>query len=108
MILLYWYGSGQPYSSLGTKERIMILIFLVTPLWFPLEGMLKNKLYTFKWSSLLCCLYFTHGVMEAWANVAARNLAIAELLLSIGWFIFAIAWIKEYRKKLQPSTENID
>ncbi|VAW77378.1 hypothetical protein MNBD_GAMMA12-3651 [hydrothermal vent metagenome] len=100
IILLYWYGSGQPYSTLEIKERIMVLIFLALPLWFPLQGMIQNKLYTFKWSSLLCCLYFTHGVMEAWANPAARSLALSELTLSIIWFIFAIAWIKEYRKSL--------
>jgi len=106
--LLYWYGSGQPYSTLDSKARIMLLIFLVTPLWFPLQGMLKNKLYTFKWSSLLCCLYFTHGIMESWANPDARNLALAELTLSIVWFIFTIAWIKEYRKKLSVSPESSD
>jgi len=106
IILLYWYGSGQPYSSLEIKQRIMILIFLITPLWFPFQGMIKNKLYTFKWSSLLCCLYFTHGVVEAWANPVARDLAIAELALSIGWFIFAIAWIKEYRQKLESSKKS--
>ncbi len=100
IILLYWYGSGQPYSSLEIKERLMVLIFLALPLWFPLQGMIQNKLYTFKWSSLLCCLYFTHGVMESWANAAARPLALSELIFSILWFIFTIAWIKQYRKNL--------
>ncbi len=108
LILLFWYGSGQPYSTLVVKQRIMILIFLITPLWIPLRGVIKNKLYTFKWSSLLCCLYFTHGAVEAWANPAARNLALAELMLSIGWFIFAIAWIKQYRTKLASSTKSVD
>lgn len=99
-ILLYWYSVGQPYSPSPFKERSLFMILLIVPLLVPLHGMLKNNLYTYKWASMLCCLYFVHGVMESWANPAARWLAIIELTLSLCWFIFSIAWIKAHRTEI--------
>jgi len=98
-ILLFWYIAGYPYSSLPLKERIMVLVFLIIPLWFCIQGMIRNKLYTYKWSTLLVCLYFIHGVMESWANPAAQWLALTELALSLGWFVFSIMWVRSYREQ---------
>jgi len=103
LILLYWYSVGQPYSPSSLKERSLFMILLVVPLLVPLHGMLKNNLHTYKWASMLCCLYFVHGVMESWANPAARWLAISELTLSLSWFVFSIAWIKVHRAEITHS-----
>ena len=43
------------------------------------------------WGAVAALLYFSHGVMEAWANPAARLLALAETALSI-WLIVAYGW----------------
>ena len=43
------------------------------------------------WGAVAALLYFCHGVMEAWANPAARSLALAETALSI-WLIIAYGW----------------
>ncbi|MEY4506831.1 MAG: hypothetical protein RL297_1409 [Pseudomonadota bacterium] len=36
----------------------------VIPLTIPLAGLLKNRLYTYRWVSLLIWLYFTEGVIR--------------------------------------------
>ena len=37
----------------------------VIPLCFPLAGLLRNRMYTYRWVSLLVWLYFTEGVVRA-------------------------------------------
>ena len=43
------------------------------------------------WGAVAALLYFSHGVMEAWADPIARPLALAESALSI-WLIVASSW----------------
>jgi uncharacterized membrane protein len=37
----------------------------VVPLVFPLAGLLRNRMYTYRWVSLLVWLYFTEAVVRA-------------------------------------------
>ena len=59
------------------------------PLAVPLAGLLKNRMYTYRWVSLLVWLYFTEGVVRAWsdATAAGRLLAWVEILLCLGLFV---------------------
>ncbi len=41
------------------------LAFKVLPLVIPLAGLLKHRLYTYRWVSLLVWLYFTEGIVRA-------------------------------------------
>ncbi|MFM8345640.1 MAG: DUF2069 domain-containing protein, partial [Betaproteobacteria bacterium] len=41
------------------------LVLKVIPLLFPLVGLLKHRMYTHRWVSLLVWLYFTEGVVRA-------------------------------------------
>lgn len=41
------------------------LAFKVLPLVWPLAGLLKHRLYTYRWVSLLVWLYFTEGIVRA-------------------------------------------
>ncbi len=41
------------------------LAFKVLPLAIPLAGLLKHRLYTYRWVSLLVWLYFTEGIVRA-------------------------------------------
>jgi uncharacterized membrane protein len=58
------------------------------PLCFPLAGLLKNKMYTYRWVSLMVWLYFTEGVVRAYSDRAPSNyLAMVEVLLCLILFI---------------------
>ncbi|WP_431276790.1 DUF2069 domain-containing protein [Variovorax ureilyticus] len=63
------------------------------PLAVPLAGLLKNRMYTYRWVSLLVWLYFTEGVVRAWSdtNGVSRVLALVQVVLSLALFI-ACAW----------------
>src|ERR1700754_2276916 len=41
------------------------LALKVLPLLLPLPGLLKNRMYTYRWLSLLLWLYFAEGVVRA-------------------------------------------
>ena len=63
------------------------LALKVLPLCIPLAGVLKNRMYTYRWVSLMVWLYFTEGVVRAWSDKAPSAwFALAEVLLCLGLF----------------------
>jgi uncharacterized membrane protein len=64
------------------------LALKVLPLCIPLAGLLKNRMYTYRWVSLLVWLYFTEGVVRAWSDRAPSSYyAMVEVVLCIGLFV---------------------
>ena len=71
-----WLAPVRPGGSL--------LALKVLPLCLPLIGLLKNRMYTYRWVSLLVWLYFTEGVVRAWSDPAPGNwLAGLEIVLCL-------------------------
>jgi uncharacterized membrane protein len=63
------------------------LVLKVLPLCIPLAGLLKNRMYTYRWVSLLVWLYFTEGVVRAAGDRAPSSwLAMLEVLLCLTLF----------------------
>jgi uncharacterized membrane protein len=59
----------------------------VLPLCIPLAGILRNRMYTYRWVSLMVWLYFTEGVVRAWSDPAPSSwLALAEIALCLVLF----------------------
>ena len=56
------------------------LAFKVLPLLIPLAGLLKHRLYTYRWVSLLVWLYFTEGIVRATGLPSGAALGTGELL----------------------------
>jgi uncharacterized membrane protein len=61
----------------------------VLPLLFPLSGLLKNRLYTYRWVSLLVWLYFAEGVVRATSDIAPRSATLAALQVALCLVLFA-------------------
>lgn len=63
------------------------LALKVLPLCLPLAGLLKNRMYTYRWVSLLVWLYFTEGTVRAYSDKAPGNyLAMVEVFLCLTLF----------------------
>jgi len=63
------------------------LALKVLPLCLPLAGLLKNRMYTYRWVSLLVWLYFAEGVVRAWGDRPPGNwLALVQVALCIVLF----------------------
>lgn len=64
------------------------LVLKVLPLCIPLAGLLKKRLYTYRWVSLLVWLYFTEGVVRAYSDKApSAYLAMVEVALCLTLFV---------------------
>lgn len=95
-LLVLWYGAIDP--PVHTLSLIVTVIFIALLL-LPAKGLLGNNPKVYMWSSYLILIYFSHAIIESWANNEFRLYAIAELLLSCGYFVFATMCHREYRKK---------
>ena len=64
-----------------------LLALKILPLILPLAGVLKNRMYTYRWLSLLVWLYFTEGAVRAWSDKPPSNyLAMIEIVLCLVLF----------------------
>jgi uncharacterized membrane protein len=71
------------------------LALKVLPLCLPLAGLLKNRMYTYRWLSLMLWLYFTEGVVRATSEpVPGAWLATIEVLLSLALFAACVLHIR--------------
>lgn len=71
------------------------LALKVLPLCLPLAGLLKNRMYTYRWVSLMVWLYFTEGVVRAWSDRSPGNwLAGLEVLLCLILFVACTVHIR--------------
>ena len=81
-------------------------VIKVLPLCIPLAGLLKNRMYTYRWVSMLVWLYFTEGVMRAWGDAWPSNgLAGLQILLCTTLFV-ACALHVRFRFKAAKATGN--
>jgi uncharacterized membrane protein len=76
------------------------------PLFFPLAGLLRFRLYTYRWTSLLVWLYMLEGLTRVASDPApARWLALAEIILSLLLFAACVAQIRLRLARKQPSLD---
>jgi uncharacterized membrane protein len=65
------------------------------PLCIPLAGLLRKRMYTYRWVSLVVWLYFIEGVVRAWGDKAPGNyLALAEIALCMLLFVAVVLHIR--------------
>jgi uncharacterized membrane protein len=71
------------------------LALKVLPLLVPLPGLLRNRMYTYRWVSLMVWLYFTEGVVRATSD-RGRGVpfAIIEVLLCLLLFAACAAHVR--------------
>jgi uncharacterized membrane protein len=64
------------------------LVLKALPLTLPLAGLMKNRMYTYRWVSLLVWIYFTEGVVRATSDRGPSvPLAIIEVVLCLALFV---------------------
>lgn len=64
------------------------LALKVLPLCLPLAGLLKNRMYTYRWLSLLVWLYILEGLVRATSGEPARVVALAVAEIALGLILF--------------------
>jgi len=94
-LCLLWESILAPIKPGGS-----LLMLKALPLLVPLFGILRGRLYTYQWTSLMVLAYFCEGVVRAWSERGAgRALALAEIALSIILFASAILYVWTSRRQ---------
>ncbi len=78
------------------------LALKVLPLCLPLAGFLKNRLYTYRWVSLLVWMYFAEGTVRAYSDRPPGNtLALVEVALCLTLFLACALHVRLRLKSLK-------
>ena len=71
------------------------LVLKVLPLLAPLFGILRRKLYTYQWASMLILAYFTEGVVRGYTEAGLPAVvARVEIALSLLFFLSVVAYVR--------------
>ena len=101
MLGLGWELAWAPLRPGGSTLALKVL-----PLCIPLAGLLKNRMYTYRWLSLMVWIYFTEGVVRAFSDKAPGNaLALLEVVLCIVLFVACVLHVRlrqRYAKAANP------
>ena len=81
------------------------LAIKVVPLALCVLGLLRHRMYTFRWLSLLVWLYFMEGVVRATTEQGwSRGLALAEIALCLLLFAASALYVRRrLRRAAQPA-----
>ena len=67
----------------------------VLPLAIPIAGLLKHRMYTYRWLSLVIWLYFIEGVVRAWSDPPPGNrLALIQIALCLAAFAACVLHVR--------------
>jgi uncharacterized membrane protein len=102
--LLAWEIVVAPLHPGGS-----LLALKALPLLLPLRGVLKRDLYTLQWSSMVILVYLVEGIVRAWSDRAelSRMMALGETLLVAAYFLFALLYLRPYKKQAQKLAKEL-
>ena len=94
-LTLLWDWAFAPLHT----GRVLLLIKLL-PLLLPLRGILRGRVYTYQYCSMLILAYFCESVMR-WFDPTplSRALAGVETMLSAAFFVCCLLYLKQFKKK---------
>jgi uncharacterized membrane protein len=88
--LLYW---------MDHPLRFYLALALALPLLVPLQGLYRDRRYTFKWVGFLTLLYFSIGISEWFANPELKFYALLCIVFSVALFLSSIYYSSYQRFK---------
>ena len=102
--LLSWEIAVAPLHPGGS-----LLALKALPLLLPLRGVIKRDLYTLQWSSMVILIYFVEGAVRAWSDRSeiSRLMALGEVLLVCSYFVFALLYLRPYKKQAQKLAKEL-
>lgn len=82
-----WLAPVRPGGSL--------LVIKILPLLVPLFGILRGKIYTYQWTSMLILAYLAEGAVRAWSDRGlSAHLALVEVALALICFAGCVAYVR--------------
>ena len=83
------------------------LAIKVLPLLLPLPGLLKNRMYTYRWVAMFVWLYFVEGVVRASGDRPPGNrLALLQIALRLVLFAACTLHVRLRQRSAQRAAAN--
>ncbi|MBS4097356.1 MAG: DUF2069 domain-containing protein [Sulfuricella sp.] len=90
VLCIAWEGWLAPVRPGGSAVVLKAL-----PLLLPWFGIVRGKVYTYQWSSMLILLYFAEGMTRAFTDHGlAAWLAGGEMVLALLFYFCAIFYVR--------------
>lgn len=89
-VAVWYFLVSPPKHTYSIILSVTYLLALLTPAY----GLIKKSYRVYVWSSYIILIYFMHAIIETWSNADEKMLAIAELILSIAFFMSATVCAK--------------
>jgi uncharacterized membrane protein len=71
------------------------MVLKALPLLAPLFGILRGRIYTYRWASMLMVVYFIEGCVRAYADTGVSALlAAVEVVLSLVFIAAAGTYVR--------------
>jgi uncharacterized membrane protein len=103
VLCLAWELVLAPLRPTGSWLALKAL-----PLCLPLAGVLKGRLYTLQWASMMILLYLTEGVVRALSDRGpSAAYAALEAALSIVFFVAAVAYVAPHKRAAKARAAQI-
>jgi len=75
------------------------LVIKAVPLLLALPGVLRRRLYTLQWASMLILLYFAEGIVRGMSDRGlSAQLGWLETLLALVFFVCALAYVAPFKR----------
>jgi uncharacterized membrane protein len=75
------------------------LVIKAVPLLLALPGVLRQRLYTLQWASMLILLYFAEGIVRGMSDRGlSAKLGWIETLLALVFFVCALAYVAPFKR----------
>ena len=101
ILIMVWELVVAPWRpELSLAVGVTWLLIKLLPLVLALPGIMKGRLYTLQWASMLILLYFMEGVVRSFSDVLAisRLMGSTEIALSLSFFVCAVWYIRPAKK----------
>ena len=78
------------------------LVLKAVPLLLALPGVLRRRLYTLQWASMLILLYFAEGIVRGMSDRGlSAQLGWLETLLAVAFFVCALVYVAPFKQAAQ-------
>jgi uncharacterized membrane protein len=100
LLSLVWEGWLAPLRPGGSA-----LVLKAVPLLLPLFGVLKRRVYTFQWASMLILLYFAEGIVRGMTDSGlSARLGALEALLAMSFFLCSVGYVAPFKRAARAAS----
>jgi uncharacterized membrane protein len=85
------------------------LVFKALPLAFALPGVLRRRLYTFQWASMLILLYVAEGIVRGMTDAQpSAQLGWLETALAVLFLACALAYVAPFKRAAKAARRHAE